>query len=350
MATYRKRGAVWQVQVNRLGVRKSASFRTKAEAERWAAKAEAEIFAGAKGDVLDKSVAEVLERYRDEVSITKRGERWERLRIGLFLRDPLADVRLPRLTAVDVADWRDRRLRQVSALSVLREWCLLNHVFNVAIKEWRWIKQNPMAGVTRPKPPPARDRRIGQAETDALLLALGYTEQQRPETITARVGAAYLFAIETAMRAGEMCSLEWSDIKGAVARLHRTKNGFPRDVPLSPAALAVLARLPRDSAHVFGLTVRQVDALFRKAKAKAMIGDLHFHDTRHEAITRLARKLDVLDLARMVGHRDLRMLMVYYNANASEIAERLAVGETSPVTRLTDIRNRPAIHTHCATI
>jgi len=48
-----------------------------------------------------------------------------------------------------------------------------------------------------------------------------------------------------------------------------------------------------------------------------------FHDTRHEALTRIARKLDVLDLARMVGHRDARSLMIYYNATAEEIAQRL---------------------------
>lgn len=51
--------------------------------------------------------------------------------------------------------------------------------------------------------------------------------------------------------------------------------------------------------------------------------DLTFHDARHEACTRLARKLEVLDLARMIGHRDPRSLMIYYNPTASEIAERL---------------------------
>ena len=54
---------------------------------------------------------------------------------------------------------------------------------------------------------------------------------------------------------------------------------------------------------------------------------LHFHDTRHEGITRLAKKLEVLDLARMVGIRDLSILMVYYKPTATEIAERLAAAE-----------------------
>ncbi len=75
---------------------------------------------------------------------------------------------------------------------------------------------------------------------------------------------------------------------------------------------------------MFGLTVSQKDAPFRKIRDRAAIDDLHFHDTRHEAITRLARRLDILDLARMVRHRDLNQLRVYYNTTASEIAKRLA--------------------------
>jgi len=102
-----------------------------------------------------------------------------------------------------------------------------------------------------------------------------------------------------------------------------TKNGFPRSVPLSSEALRLPGQLPRVDDSVFVLTARQIDAIFRKIRARALIENLHFHDSRHEAITRLARKLDVMDLARMVGTRDLRILMVYYNATPSEIATRL---------------------------
>ncbi|WP_211228131.1 site-specific integrase [Azovibrio restrictus] len=180
-----------------------------------------------------------------------------------------------------------------------------------------------MKGVRKPKAPLPRDRRISQLEIDKLLLAFGYIQGQPPRATTARVGAAFLFAIETAMRAGEICSLQWANIEGPVAHLPITKNGFPRSVPLSPGAIKILESLPRDTAMVFNLQPSQLDALFRKARARALIDDLHFHDTRHEAITRLARKLDVLDLARMVGIRDLRILMVYYNAQPDEIARRL---------------------------
>lgn len=324
MATFRKRGDVWQVQVFRCGVRKSASFRRKAEAAAWAAELEAEILAGVRGLVPDRPVSALFERYRDEVSIRKRGERWERMRLGVFLRDPLADVRLPVLSASDIARWRDRRLAQVSAASVLREWNLLCNVFSVSVREWRMLRENPCVGVSRPKAPLPRDRRISQAELDRLLHACGYTLGGVPDTVMARVGAAMMFAIETAMRASEICGLNWSDVSGSVAKLHLTKNGTARSVPLSPVARLILDAMPQDTASVFGLKTSQVDSLFRKAKRLALVENLHFHDTRHEAITRLARKLDVLDLARMVGIRDLRILMVYYNARPDEIAQRLA--------------------------
>lgn len=72
-----------------------------------------------------------------------------------------------------------------------------------------------------------------------------------------------------------------------------------------------------ESTYIFGAVCAQ------QAKARCLIDDLTFHDTRHEAITKLAKKLQVLDLARMVGHRDLRMLQIYYNKTAADMADRL---------------------------
>src|SRR5690606_38087273 len=183
------------------------------------------------------------------------------------------------------------------------------------------------------KEPPHRERRITEDEIDRLLFALGYDYTETPETVSARIGAAMLFAIETAMRAGEITSLTWDnvDLERRVARLPMTKNGFPRDVPLSTEAARILEQLRKITGEitgeitdsVFGLRTNQIDALFRKAKARAMIEDLHFHDTRHEAITRLASKLSILELARVTGHRDIRMLQVYFNLSAADMAKKL---------------------------
>jgi integrase len=74
---------------------------------------------------------------------------------------------------------------------------------------------------------------------------------------------------------------------------------------------------------VFGLASGVLSSLFKRGTERAGVAGLTFHDSRHEAITRLAKKLDVLKLARMVGHRDIKQLMTYYNETAAEIALQL---------------------------
>lgn len=249
---------------------------------------------------------------------------------------PLADWKLADVTPEVLGKWRDMRLKGTAALdfkdkvlgsSVSRDLNLLSHVFSAAVKEWKWIAKSPTTDVRRPADPPPRDRLYSEDEVERLCAAMGIDiDQAEPvEPATQRVGIAFLFAIETAMRAGEICSLRPEHVAGRVATLLETKNGTKRAVPLSSRAAALLQLLPApaDGGAVFGLTAASLDALFRKARNRAMITGGTFHDTRHLAITRLAKKLNVLDLARMVGHRDLRQLQVYYNESAEDIAARL---------------------------
>ncbi|MGE8450918.1 MAG: tyrosine-type recombinase/integrase, partial [Pseudomonadales bacterium] len=111
-----------------------------------------------------------------------------------------------------------------------------------------------------------------------------------------------------------------------VAHLPLTKNGGARDVPLSSRAIELLELLPTVEAGepLFNLSDKSRDALFRKGRDRSGLKNLTFHDTRHEAITRLAKKLQPLALARMTGHTDLNELMTYYNESAAEIAAMLA--------------------------
>jgi integrase len=323
MASFRKRGDKWEVSVCLDGVRRSASFPSKREAVDWAARQAVTIKTAKVGTIPDIPLSLLLERYMREVTPQKRGKETEAKRLTRLLRDDLALVRLPCLQSDHLAEWRDRRLSEVSKASVLRDWSLLSNVFTVAIGEWKYLKENPLKLVRKPKAPPPRDRRISELEISRLLLGFGYRREGLAKTITARVGVAFLFAVETGMRAGEIRSLRRDAVKENVAHLSMTKNGFPRSVPLSVEALRLLGQLPKNAEEAFNLKSSQVESLFRKIRSRALIDDLHFHDTRHEAITRLARKIDVLDLARMVGIRDLKILMVYYNATPSEIAARL---------------------------
>ncbi|GAA6196718.1 hypothetical protein NBRC116598_21620 [Pseudophaeobacter arcticus] len=125
------------------------------------------------------------------------------------------------------------------------------------------------------------------------------------------------------MRPGEITGLEWDrvDLDRRVALLTHKNNGRPREVPLSTRAVELIRALP-ELGPVFDLSSRQLDVLFRKLRDRAGVKGLTFHVSRHAAITGLSTKLDVLALARMVGHTDLRQLRVYYNESAEELAKR----------------------------
>lgn len=321
MASIQKHGDGWRALVRRKGITKTRKFPTKAQAVAWAAKEETEILESMSGSIPKKTFGELLDRYADTVSVKKAGERWERVRINLIKQDKIANVMLADLNQSDFAAWRDRRLKEVSAASVRREWNLLSNACTIALHEWKWLREHPMKGVAKPAPPPPRDRLVSQEEIEAIQFALGYVGGQA-ETKSHRVALAFEFACETAMRAQEICNLRLDDINGQTATIRKSKTrAGVRVAPLTQRAVEILKLLPDE--NLFDLTTASLEAMFRKAKAKAMIDDLHFHDSRHEGITRLSKKLNVLELARAVGHQDLRQLLIYYNESAEDIAKKL---------------------------
>lgn len=325
MASFKKVENGWKVFFKKKNFRKSKTFRTKAEGVAWIAQLEVDLQNGQKGQIPNKTFGELLERYAAEVSVKKRGWKWESIRIKAFLKEPISRIYLKDLKSSDFATWRDARLKSVSESTVNRELNLLSSCCSIAIREWGWLLENPLKKINRPANPPPRDRLISKEEIEKILYRAGYLEHEMCKTTTSRVGAAFLFAIETAMRAGEIEKLKWEDVdlKEQVATLHETKNGYKRDVPLSTEAIRIINQMPKNSEYIFNLQPGIRDALFRKIKKECLITDLKFHDTRHEAITRLSKKLNIYELARMVGHRNLQMLMVYYNETAGNIAKKL---------------------------
>jgi integrase len=332
MASFRKDGAVWRVQVALKGVRSSGTFPTKGAAMAWAAMRENEIRGmPTQPAAFDKTLEDALDRYEREVSPHKRGHHWEKFRPRAIARHVLDGERLlVDITSDLIGRWRDHRMQgtpahdyrdRVCGSTVNRELNVLSHVFTTARREWKWIKESPITDVRRPKEAPHRDRLVSEDEIERLCIALGFDDTP-VLTRKATVAAAFLFAIETAMRAGEITSLTRKNITGRVAHLPRTKNGTKRNVPLSTRALEIISLMPPGE-KVFNITGASLDALFRRAREQCMIDDLKFHDSRHEAITRLARKLNVLELARMVGHRNLSELQTYYNETAEQLAKKL---------------------------
>lgn len=340
MATYTKRNGMWRAQIRRKGLSLSETFKSKADAVAWATAKEHEINIGKLSASSARTVADAMREYEKRVSPTKRAARWEAIRFAAFIRDfpELAEMRLTDVTAEHMGRWRDARLHgdeakgrdSVSSATVLREINLYSHVFTTARDEWKWITVSPFTGMRRPKEPHPRSRRISPAEINRLIEKLGYREDETPSTKSARIGAMFVFALETAMRAGEITNLTWDaiDVRKRYAHLPITKTEVARDVPLSARALQVIKQMTplkkEFDGKVFGVDEDARAALFGKAKRAALLTDLHFHDTRREALTRLSKIFNVMELAKISGHRDLRILQdVYYAPHATDLADKL---------------------------
>jgi integrase len=294
---------LWQVQIFRRGVRRSASFPSKGAAIAWAGEQESEIMSGIRGGVPNLTVKELLERYKLNVSPGKKGARWETIRLERMQKDKLGRVNLRHLDSPHVSDWQDRRLAVVSSATVRRERNLLNNAFQIAIKEWRWLRRNPFEGVRRPKDGKARTRLATPAELEKLI-----------EAASPALARAITFAVETGIRAGEIARAE---VRGNVAYLPDSKNGTAREVPLSSRAIEAWG-------GGITLTSGSISALFAQLCQSTKIEGLTFHDLRRTAIVQLSKKLDAFELAKMVGHKDLRMtLNVYYKADSAAIADKL---------------------------
>lgn len=333
MASFRRIGSGWRAELYVKGQRDSGYFDTKAEAQAWAAKRETELRAISSGQgSKTHTVGDVLDEYQKKVSPTKRGSRWELLRLDLIGRKeingkPFRDFKLVDLQPSHITAWRDARAQEVAGSSVSREMSLLSHALQVAREEWGWLVTEPMKKVRRPADSPPRTRRISDDEITKITQALQFQDGLPVGLPIQRVAVAFLFAIETAMRSGEILGLtsKTVDKTAWVAHLPLTKNGGARDVALSPRAIELLEMLPpvEDGKPLFNLTDASRDVLFRKGRDRSGVLDVTFHDTRHEAITRLAKKVPVLALARLTGHTDLNELMTYYNESAADVATML---------------------------
>jgi integrase len=332
MATFRKRGPHrWQAQVRKKGYPpESKTFDTRAAAEQWAREVEHEMDRGAfvsRAEAESTTLGELLERYLEEATPLKKGAAPEAARIRALLRHPLAQRIMSSLRGVDIARFRDERLRQVSSGTVKRDLVILSHLFEVARKEWGIQARNPVRDVKSPPNAKARDRRLcagrdaEDSEENCLLTAC---RQARNPYLLPIVR----LALETAMRQGELIALRWEhvDLARRIAHLPETKNGEARTVPLSTAAVEVLRSLPRSlHGQVFpGLTTAAVKRAFARAVRRAGIEDLHFHDLRHEATTRFfERGLNIMEVASITGHKDLRMLRRYTHLKAEDLARKL---------------------------
>lgn len=323
MAYIAKYKGGWRAQIFKRGKRISKTFKTKPEAREWSIAEEASILSD-DAPWPRKTLAEAISRYMAEVSPRKATCERERNQLKKFMRDypHLASKQLLEVSSADLASWRDERLRVLTPGSCEREMGILSNLFRLAVDEWKWLPSSPTRGVRRPGENPPRQRLASPSEIRRICRHLGFHTQNPLESKSQQVALAFLISLHTAMRAGEVLQLTPDTLDVAHVR-HKTQHITKtlRQIPIGRKSRKLIQRIPNGGWTVAGASL---DALFRKARDRCLIHDLHFHDARATALTRLSRKVDVLTLARISGHKDLRMLLnVYYRETAESIAGRL---------------------------
>jgi integrase len=325
MASIRKRGAVWQARVRRYGYPDEVkSFPTKVDAETWARTIEGEMDRGpfvSRWEAERTTFGDVIQRYINSVTPTKRGCKEETIRLMAILRHRITRLSMANLTPQILAEFRDERLLVCKANTVNRDLVVLSSIINHAKREWGINIQNPVSMIRKPTIPLGRDRVLSQQEEMALLEVLAPIGRRNPI-----MQDLVIVAIETAMRRGELLGMRWQHInfEQRTVFLPLTKNGQSRYVPLSSRAVAILQAMKHTSQVVFPITIGALEANFYKAVRRAGLQDVRFHDLRHTAASRMASKLpNVIELAAVTGHTSLQMLKRYYHPKASDLALKL---------------------------
>lgn len=333
----------WLAEIRRKGLPSiSRAFTSKVKAEEWARLIEVDIVNGDFRKKLElagvPTLAEALGEYGKLVTPRKKGAAPELTRIGKLSRTEIAKLRLSDITQAKVAEYRDTRLGQASASTVRIELSLFSVVFDWYINEHRGggLTDNPVTKVKKPKPPPGRDRRFAPDEEAKILdAALGNARKQGGGRMRSpEFQVIVIMAIDTAMRVSEILGLTWTnvDLENGVAYLKegKTKNDEKREVPLSPRAIEALKTLPRaddKDDQIFHYTASGFKSVWKATLLDAglEIGDLHFHDLRHESTSRLFENgsLNVIEVATITGHKDLKMLRRYTHLKAGDLRKKL---------------------------
>ena len=314
MATIRLRNKKWQVQVRRLRYGSmSQTFSHKRDAEQWAREKEIELQQHSLHHKRVKfpTLKVLIEKYIRTISINKKGYCFEKYCFNNILRSKASNLPINFITAQHLSEYRDERLKEIKPSTFLRELNLIRHLFSIAIIEWGYTINNPCKMITKPNGIQKRERRLTNEEYN--FLVKGNYPQIKLRNIIE-------IALETGMRRGEILNIKKEHIKSQTLLIPITKNSHQRIIPLTKRALYILnnTELP------FPMSANAVRLAWDRLKNKGNIKDLHFHDCRHEAISRFFEKgLSIPEVALISGHKDVRMLFRYTYLKAEDVVNKL---------------------------
>ena len=318
-----KRGQIWWMRftVNGQQVRRSTDTDDKKLAQRIYAKARGQVAEGRWFDTLpgdEKTFKEMMDRYKAEyLPLKSHPKKYESLISSLV--SFFGSYRVSEITPSLISQYKIKRRHVKVALN--RELSLLKVVFNLAIREWQWVKENPVSMVKLEKEHPGRVRYLTEEEFDRLL-------NEFPEWLKSIV----MVARHTGLRKENILSLTWSqvDLFRRLITIDHTKNNERLSIPLNETLLSLFKQLSRvrhiNSPYVFskpdGSRYRFIHNEFRKAVKRAGVTDFKFHDLRHCFASALVQKgVELYQVQRLLGHRSNAMTQRYAHLSPEHLRD-----------------------------
>ena len=321
MASIIKRNDKWFVRVRKHGQpSQSKTFNIKKDAQRWAVMIERELDQGHVGCVAKSvTLGNLLNRYLKEVTPHKKSRDKETWRVKALLKRFISGVGLPNLTSTIISNFKTLRLAD-GARTTRYDLALIRHCLEFARLEWGYyLPINPVDLVSKPKLNKPRDRRVSAYDIDKLVHALR-------ETKVTYLKPLILIALETGLRQGELIKLLWKDVDldSRLLKVRDTKNGEDRVIPLSNKSLSILESLPRPGKTVFNASHSSLQNAWKRLIKRSGLIDLHFHDLRHEAISRfIERGLAIPEADSISGHKAQTMLLRYAHPNLDIVKQKV---------------------------
>lgn len=325
MGSIRKHGQKYQARVSASGEYHTKSFPTIEAAEAWVQQLEGKKVSS-EPQVSKTTFAEILTGYMSIFTTIKRGADNERIIIRRLLSESWTQKPVTELSLADLVAFRDKRLQTIKPSTFKREWAIVKHCAN---KAWgmgfKEVDDAIFTCLPIPTVIPRKVDRITQEQIDKLLTVL-----ETPWFRNKYMHPLIRLAVDTGMRRGELVGITWADVNMTDRVINVpasiTKTGQPRTVVFSDLGhgalldFIALAKLGRPQDKVVGVSGNAVRCAWEHVRDAAKLPHLHFHDLRHEGISRMHEegmtKTEVMDQS---GHSESRTLDRYSHASLERI-------------------------------
>lgn len=309
-----KQGSIWWTSISYNGkrIRKSLETTDKKLAQAIEAKIRTEIV---EGKYFTKQIGEnklfhaMMDKFMQEHAPKVSRNMRESYKASLkHLLPFLGNHKLSAITPKMISEYKSLRYNGgVKPATINRELAMLSKAFNLALKEWEWVENNPMSKVPKEKEDNERDRWLNEDEEKRLL-----------NNSSSWLKDIIVFDLHTGLRQGELLALQWDRVNlfRKTIIIQESKSGKPRTVPLNQIALSILTEkakvrnIKNDLVFTNGISSRinrhNLRRAFKAAVKKSGIGDFRFHDLRHTFATRLAQRgIDIYKISKLLGHHDI---------------------------------------------